>query len=204
MQLASEDQFRAVLLVGMALFVPVGAYFRWKSHTGEKLDRRQEGWFILISLRLVALLAAVGIIAYLINPASMKWSAVEIPAKLRLAGALFGLLGGALAIWTFRHLGANLTDTVVTRRQHSLITSGPYRWVRHPFYGAGALLFVSVALLTANVFIFVSGILILSLLIARTKKEERNLLQRFGEDYRNYMRRTGRFIPRPRMKGFDL
>ena len=50
-----------------------------------------------------------------------------------------GALGGCLIVWAFRSLGPNLTDTVVTRRHHTLITRGPYRWVRHPFYDAVAL-----------------------------------------------------------------
>ena len=44
-----------------------------------------------------------------------------------------------LLIWTLRSLGPNLTDTVVTRQAHTLVTRGPYRWVRHPFYGCMAL-----------------------------------------------------------------
>ena len=47
-------------------------------------------------------------------------------------------MGGSLIVWAFQSLGSNLTDTVVTRRQHTLITHGPYRWVRHPFYDAMA------------------------------------------------------------------
>jgi len=49
------------------------------------------------------------------------------------------VLGGGLLIWTLRTLGANLTDTVITRKEHTLVTSGPYRWVPHPFYDAVGL-----------------------------------------------------------------
>ncbi len=45
---------------------------------------------------------------------------------------------------TLRSLGKNLTDTVVTRRAHTLVTSAPYRWVRHPFYDALALAVLAV------------------------------------------------------------
>ena len=43
-----------------------------------------------------------------------------------------------LLVWTFRCLGKNLTDTVVTRQEHTLVMQGPYRWVRHPFYDFAA------------------------------------------------------------------
>ena len=52
--------------------------------------------------------------------------------------------------WTLSSLGTNLTDTVVTRAEATLVTHGPYRWVRHPYYVTAALLMGSVTLLTAN------------------------------------------------------
>ena len=69
-----------------------------------------------------------GLVPFVLNPAWMAWASVPIPAALRCARRT-----GALGIWTFRSLGRNITDTVVTRREHTLITSGPYRYVRHPY-----------------------------------------------------------------------
>ena len=54
-------------------------------------------------------------------------------------GGVFGVLSGLLFVWTLRTLGQNLTDTVVTRKQHTLVTTGPYRFVRHPMYLAYVL-----------------------------------------------------------------
>jgi protein-S-isoprenylcysteine O-methyltransferase Ste14 len=89
-----------------------------------------------------------------------------------------------------------LTDTVVTRRDHTLVTTGPYRWVRHPFYVAGVVGVVGVSLILANWFLLLVGGLAMALLVVRTAKEEELLLARFGEDYRRYAERTGRFFPR--------
>jgi protein-S-isoprenylcysteine O-methyltransferase Ste14 len=101
-----------------------------------------------------------------------------------------------LVFWTLRSLGENLTDTVVTRQHHTLVTAGPYRWVRHPFYLCAALVAVTVSLVSANAFFLVAGGLICFLLALRTRVEEANLLNRFGDDYRTYMDHTGRFFPR--------
>ncbi len=98
--------------------------------------------------------------------------------------------------WTLSSLGKNLTDTVVTRANAVLVTHGPYRWVRHPFYVTAALLMASVTLLTANWLIGLTSLVVLALLAIRTPKEEAMLIQRFGQQYREYMERTGRFIPR--------
>jgi protein-S-isoprenylcysteine O-methyltransferase Ste14 len=104
----------------------------------------------------------------------------------------------ALLLWTLRHLGPNLTDTVVTRKEHTLVTHGPYQWVRNPFYDAAALLILASSLIVANWFLLLAGGLVFVLLVVRTRIEERNLIARFGEAYRAYMSRTGRFLPRIR------
>jgi len=193
----SDETFRIVLIIGAALLLPAGFYYRLKSQaTGEALDRRQEGLFILLSLRPVALAGVLGLIAFMVNPSSMAWSSLPLPSWLRWAGVGVGIAGSGLLLWTFHTLGANLTDTVVTRKTHTLVTRGPYRWVRHPFYDSGALCILANSLAAANWFILLTGALALLLLVVRTDKEEENLLNRFGNDYRAYMERTGRFFPK--------
>ena len=192
-----EQTFRFILILGFAAIVPIGAYHRVKSQaTGEKLDRRQEGIFILVTLRPIGLASMLGLVTYMINPALMAWSSVALPSWLRWAGVVLGIPGGLLLVVTFRTLGTNLTDTVVTRAEHTLVTRGPYRWVRHPFYLATALAVVANSLVTANWFLALTGGILFGLLVLRTRTEEEKLIERFGEDYNEYMKRTGRFLPR--------
>lgn len=194
----SDDQtFRTILAVGMLVFVPVALYRRVRSQaTGETLDRRQEGLLLLITLRLLGLAMMGALVAFVISPKSMTWSSVPLPVWMRWTGVGIGALAGALLTWTLSHLGTNLTDTVVTRQRHTLITSGPYARVRHPFYTSVALVIAATALMTANGLIFATGGLAFALLVIRCQKEEQNLIARFGDDYRAYARRTGRFWPR--------
>jgi protein-S-isoprenylcysteine O-methyltransferase Ste14 len=193
----NDDQlFRLILLGGFVIFVPIGVWHRLKARTGEKLDRRQEGLFILVTLRLMGFAGMVGFITYLISPSSMAWASVPLPRSLRWMGVGFGLISGCLLVWAFRNLGKNLTDTVVTRKEHTLVTTGPYRWIRHPFYTSVALAILGNSLAAANWFILAAGGLVFMLMAIRVRKEEENLIARFGDDYRNYMERTGRFLPR--------
>jgi protein-S-isoprenylcysteine O-methyltransferase Ste14 len=134
--------------------------------------------------------------AYLLFPASVQWAALPLPVWLRWSGVVAGALCSLLMYWTLSSLGRNLTDTVVTRANAQLVTHGPYRWVRHPFYVTAALLILSVTLLSANWLIGLCGLLVMSLLAVRTPKEEQMLIARFGDDYRAYMAATGRFFPR--------
>ena len=195
--MADDQTFRLILALGMAAVLPVGIYHRVRSEASrEKLDRRQEGLFILLTLRPIGVAGMCGLLTFLASPARMAWSSVPLPIWRRWAGVGIGIAGGALLIWTFRSLGTNITDTVVTRRQHTLVTTGPYQFVRHPFYVASALAFAANALATANWFIALMGGLAMALLVVRTTTEEAHLVTRFGDDYARYMEQTGRFFPR--------
>ena len=192
-----EQTFQFILILGFAAIIPIGVYHRVKSQaTGEKLDRRQEGIFILVTLRPIGIASMIGLVTYMVNPAWMAWSSVALPGWLRWEGVVVGITGGLLLVVTFRTLGKNLTDTVVTRAEHTLVTRGPYRWVRHPFYLATALAVVANSLVTANWFLALTGGTLFGLLVLRTRTEEEKLIERFGEDYKEYMERTGRFLPR--------
>jgi protein-S-isoprenylcysteine O-methyltransferase Ste14 len=194
---SGDQPFRITLAVGAALLLPVMIHHRIRSQsTREPLDRRQEGLFFLLTLRPVGLATILGFFAFLIRPEWMAWSSVPLPAWLRWTGVGIGAIGGALLVWALRTLGMNLTDTVVTRRAHTLVTGGPYRWVRHPFYVAALLMTVGNALAAANWFLFAGGITTFILMAGRSRIEERILLGQFGDAYHAYRSRTGRFVPR--------
>ena len=191
-----DATFRPLVVAGFFLTMSIGVPFRVRSQaTGEKLDRRQEGVAMMIALRLAGLALWAGAIAFMINPRSMAWASLPFPAWLRWTGAAIGAIAPLLLLWTLRSLGPNLTDTVVTRQAHTLVTRGPYRWVRHPFYDCMALFTLSLGLMSANWFVLAAGVAVFGLLAARSRTEESILLERFGEPYRSYRASTGRFLP---------
>jgi protein-S-isoprenylcysteine O-methyltransferase Ste14 len=194
--MTDEDIFRLILIGGFVAILPVGVYHRLKAATPEKLDRRQEGLFLLISIRLLAAVGMLGLLAFMIDPTWTAWASVSLPVWLRWVGVAIGVLAALLQTWAFRSIGKNITDTVVTRKEHFLVITGPYRWVRHPFYVAFAQAMLATSLVTANWFVFAIGAVVFLLLVIRTDKEEEELIERFGDDYRQYMVTTGRFWPR--------
>jgi protein-S-isoprenylcysteine O-methyltransferase Ste14 len=191
-----DELARVVLLAGLLVLLPITAWHRVRSITGEELDRRQEGLFLLLTLRPAGAACLLGLLAYVANPRWMAWAAVSLPGWVRWTGVGLGIAAGALLACTLRSLGRNLTDTVVVRKDHVLVTSGPYRWVRHPFYDAVALAALASALVAANAFLLFVAIAVFALFVVRTRREEQNLLMRFGDQYRHYVKRTGRFLPR--------
>ena len=197
--MAGELPFRLCLLLIFAATTLIAAYHRSQAaKSGERISRRDEGLVILVSLRASGLLLFLAVLLYLVRPGLMAWSAAPVPLWLRWAGAAVGLLACILMHRTLRALGPNLTDTVVTRTRHTLVTNGPYSRVRHPYYVSFLLLVVAASLLAANWMIGLLGLSVFTLLAIRTPTEEKKLIERFGDEYRTYMRQTGRFFPRLR------
>lgn len=89
-----ETRLRAVLGAGFVVVIAITLYYRIKSWASkESLDRRQEGLFILATLRPAGLLLWLGVIAYLLNPAWMAWSSLPLPIWIRW-GVCFGNRSG--------------------------------------------------------------------------------------------------------------
>jgi protein-S-isoprenylcysteine O-methyltransferase Ste14 len=191
-----DATFRPLVVAGFVIIMAIAIPFRARSQaTGESLDRTQEGVVMMIALRLAGFALWASAIAFMFEPASMAWASLPFPAWLRWTGAAIGVVTPMLLLWTLRSLGPNLTDTVVTRQAHTLVTRGPYRWVRHPFYDCMALFTLSLGLMSANWFVLAMGVAVFTLLATRSRTEEEKLLERFGEPYRAYRATTGRFLP---------
>jgi protein-S-isoprenylcysteine O-methyltransferase Ste14 len=93
-------------------------------------------------------------------------------------------------------LGDNWSPVLEIRSEHTLVDSGPYRWVRHPMYSDMGLWVVSFVLVTANWFYAITLCAgLAALLIVRIPDEEKLMEAQFGEQYRRYMSRTKRLIP---------
>ncbi len=97
------------------------------------------------------------------------------------------------------NLGRNWSGILELRENHRLISQGPYRYIRHPMYTALLILSVGMALITANLLLALLLIgTTMAMYLARVADEEAMMIERFGDEYHSYMRRTGRLFPRLR------
>jgi protein-S-isoprenylcysteine O-methyltransferase Ste14 len=97
---------------------------------------------------------------------------------------------------THRALGRNWSISLDVREDHQLVTHGIYRSVRHPMYSAFWLWAIAQALLLPNWVAGFSGLVGFGILFfGRVGREERMMLETFGDSYRAYMARTGRIFP---------
>ncbi|MDX1534776.1 MAG: isoprenylcysteine carboxylmethyltransferase family protein, partial [Thermoplasmata archaeon] len=114
-----------------------------------------------------------------------------------LAVALFGV-GGALIVWSDRHLGRYMVVDIAVAQDHELITTGPYGYVRHPTYTGVLLVNLAALLFFLHVGLVINFFLVLAIATWRARLEEGLLSSEegFGSRYQLYVQGTGRFLPR--------
>lgn len=194
----NENIFR--ILAALILFTGMGisTYFRLKAdkETGEKVSRKVDGSAMMNIIRFGGLILWLSPLVYLINPNWMNWSKIGLPESIRWLGVGIGVLCTLGIYWLFSSIGSGITPTSATRKEHKLVTRGIYRWIRHPLYTIGSSFIISFGIMADNWFIAAFGILAFILMASRTPKEEANLIEKFGDEYREYMKRTGRYLPR--------
>ncbi len=193
-----ETIFRLSVLTTLFIGVGISTYFRRKAdrETGETISRKTDGNLLMGIIRLGGLLLWLSPVIYVLNPGWMAWAKIGLAEGWRWFGVCLGILCGVGIYWLFSSIGNNITPTSATRKEHKLVTSGPYRWVRHPLYTIGSALFVSFGLMADNWFIAALGLLAFIVMAIRTPKEEARLIEKFGDEYRDYMKTTGAFLPK--------
>jgi protein-S-isoprenylcysteine O-methyltransferase Ste14 len=194
----NDTLFRILAVLIFVAGAAISISFRQAAEraSAEKISLKEEGLLTTIVLRFSGLVVWVGVFAYMINPAWMNWSRFDLPLAIRWLGVVMGFLSVLLAYWTFRNLGKNVTPTVITRANHTLVTSGPYRWIRHPLYVMGLIAYLGFALLAENWFIAIMAVVVFVVIALRVRKEETRLVETFGAAYREYMQQTGKFLPK--------
>jgi len=193
-----EMTFRIVFaaVVGVAMIVRIG--LRARAHhrsTGKDAPREPLPQLIVQTILGLTGFALLGF--YVVAPQAIAWASVPLPGWLRWLGLPLGLAGTALLAWTHLTLDRFFSGTLQIEEGHQLITGGPYRWMRHPMYTALLAVALAWTLLSASLLIGALWLgTMIGLFFTRMPREEAMLLAQFGDDYRAYMKRTGRLLPR--------
>jgi protein-S-isoprenylcysteine O-methyltransferase Ste14 len=113
---------------------------------------------------------------------------------LSCLGVILCIAGLAFLISARRHLGRNWSQTVSIKEGHELVTSGPYRYIRHPMYSGGLVAAIGSAIVCGSAWVFLTVILG-ALFLWRVGAEDRLMAQQFPNEYPEYKRRTKALIP---------
>ena len=192
-----ETAFRFILpALIIAFALHRGYYVRKHGEEQNTLKKREEGLVSKLAGTL-GMLGFVAILIYAIRPDWLSWASLPLPAGLRWTGIGIALIGFALLQWAQNTLGKSWSDTPRMIKEQSLITSGPYEFIRHPIYTAFLLILGSTLLISANWLIGLTWVGMTLLEVAsRIGFEENLMIEYFGDQYRDYMKRTGRLLPK--------
>ncbi len=194
----TENVFRIILPILIISFAAHrGYYVKTKSRPEDvTLKKREEGIVSRIA-GLLGLLGFISIAAYIINPNWIIWASLSFHVWLRWFGVGIAFLGFVLLQWAQVTLSSSWSDTPRMMKEQILITSGPYRYIRHPIYTAFILILCSTLLISSNWLIGIcwAGMTILEV-ASRISFEESLMIEYFGDQYGKYMKTTGRLFPR--------
>ncbi|MEE2790184.1 MAG: isoprenylcysteine carboxylmethyltransferase family protein, partial [Acidobacteriota bacterium] len=175
----------------------ISGYYRWRARSEEMIPRSAETGPLKLTRATFAIPGMLLLLTYVIYPPLVAWSSLAVPLWARWLGVLVGSSATPLNLWVLSSLGKNVSETVLTKTNHKLITGGPYRWVRHPLYASSFTLLSGLSLVAANwlmAVLTVGAVALFSVVIIPL--EENELLKKFGDRYRDYQRTTGCLLPR--------
>ena len=189
--------FKIAYWLGLVGQIIIRAPYQKTAKEGQKTDRR-------VSRTESALLALLAVFGFLI-PAIYTFSSwlafadYTLPEWLGWLG--IPVLAASLFVFWRSHtdLKANWSPSLEIRADHSLVTNGIYRLIRHPMYASQFLFAIAQSLLLQNWLAGPTNLLFFTAFyLLRKGPEEQMMLDTFGEEYRAYMQRSGGVIPRLR------
>jgi protein-S-isoprenylcysteine O-methyltransferase Ste14 len=184
-----------VYLLGLIVYVAIRGVFGNRTKQNEKLVSRVD-----IQDRVLVGVVFLGTIVlpllYVFTP-WLGFADYSFPWFVPWCGALLMVIG----LWLFWRahvdLGLNWSITLEVRKGHELIKRGVYSRIRHPMYTAIFLVALAQAFLLPNWLAGWSGFVSFGLLyLVRAPREEKMMLDFFGDQYRSYMQETGRLFPK--------
>lgn len=190
-----DNPFNIVFLVGFVVYTSIRHVYQ-KRTLGQETVLRRSGRLEIALLVIVTVGTLLLPILYLFTPL-LSFADYDLPTAVPWCGAAVMVA----ALWLFwrshADLGRHWSITLEVRRDHQLINHGVYRWIRHPMYLSIWLFSLAQALLLGNWLAGWSALVTFApLYLVRTPREEALMCEHFGDDYRNYMARTGRLLPR--------
>lgn len=186
---------QAIFLIGLAWYLATRAVYQRRAVGNETTVKRSS-----IVDRLLVVLVVFGQIIipliYVLSPLLNFANYEQMPSLIPL-----GTFAWAAGMWVFwrshADLGKNWSVSLELHSGHRLVTHGIYRTLRHPMYASFLLFGAGQALLLPNWLAGLSALVAVVLMcIVRVPHEEAMMCEHFGQEYQEYMKRSGGVIPR--------
>jgi protein-S-isoprenylcysteine O-methyltransferase Ste14 len=203
--MTSDIFFRiSFLLLWIALGILRGYYGRkTKTHDSlvgvvEKLKTAEQemGKGMMVLTAIVTVIGGAGLILYLLSPPWWVWTRLPLGELVKWLGIIIAIAPLFYLVWVHQHLDTQWSIALELQEDHKLITSGPYSRVRHPMYLGIFVYTAGLILIASDLLVFVFFAFSIWVNYRRIPSEEEMMIEQFGDEYREYMKRTGRLFPR--------
>jgi len=157
-------------------------------HTHQPTAKSDRGSFHVIT---VALILAISFSVY------FRWKNIgTLTGVFQWLGLVFMVAGSALRQWALIHLGRFFSRSVQIEAGHRVITTGPYRWIRHPAYTGMIMIYIGMIMALGTwLGALITSALVTGSLLYRIRVEEQALLTALGNEYREYIKNTWKLFP---------
>ncbi len=199
------ELFRALFAILWLFFIANLCWIRysaWREKTKQTKTALHASWIHILGLIIFAPFWFGGIILYIFLPAWIAFLSIPLPDWLRFIMVGISAVSIPFILWGYQALGKNwvhaLEPSEFKKDDGTLVTNGPYRYVRNPIYLGSFVFIIAMALVAANWLLLLPALVLICIIYAQIPNEESMLVKKFGDEYRGYMERTPRLIPRLR------
>jgi protein-S-isoprenylcysteine O-methyltransferase Ste14 len=191
------EPWNLLFFIGFIAYLTIRGVYAQRAKGKETLASRVDALERVLLFVVIASSVLLPLL-YLFTPA-LAFADYRLPVEARWCGTLVMIA----ALWLFwrshADLGDNWSVSLELRKDHQLIQRGVYRFIRHPMYASLWLWGLAQGLLLENWLAGWCALVTFGILyFVRTPREEMMMCEFFGQQYRDYMRRTGRLLPRLR------
>jgi len=134
---------------------------------------------------------------FVVFNSSLDFAVINLPDIVRWLSISIYAINLIFFSWCHASLGKNWSNILEIKKDHQLVKNGPYKKIRHPMYTHFWILIISQGLIIDNWIVLTYGLLAWgTLYFLRVRKEENMMMEEFGDQYKEYMKETGRLIPK--------
>ena len=196
--------FRLAFLISYILLIVIRGFYTKKTPFARKSrkerfeDIKREGLpsaVVFLGMFWIQMIVAL---FYVLDMQLISWSYFLLPLEIRVLGVFLGIVSILCVLWVHRTLASSFSATLEVYEDHQLVTAGPYARVRHPLYSAHTLFNAGMILVSVNWIFFLFLVIGMPFTYWRLLEEEKMLIEQFGDEYRKYIRQTGRLFPKLR------
>jgi protein-S-isoprenylcysteine O-methyltransferase Ste14 len=203
--MVSEIIFRISFVMLWIMLGIVRVYYARKTKTHDSLvgvkeklktAEQEMGKGVMILTAVITIVGGAGLILYLLSPPWWVWTKLPLGELVQWLGIVIAIPPLFYLAWVHRHLDTQWSIALELQEDHKLITSGPYSRVRHPMYLGIFVYTTGLILIASDLLVFVFFAFSIWVNYRRIPSEEQMMIEQFGDEYREYVKRTGRLLPR--------